>query len=215
MLLDSLEAELSDGLDSSAHWTPVDEGSTKKHGQGVKKIKDILGGGMNRHHNSGPVLSQMANKRHHFVGCVGVQARGGLIEEQDARVGDEGDADVGALGLASRDALGQSIADLHTTAALQGKLLEDDVYSSLLALPTLTHGSLEHGSIHEHLLHCQDTDESVKLLHIASVLWARIKGLSITCSLHIAMRELTFRRRACCPKREAPPRSHQRSSCQP
>jgi hypothetical protein len=38
-----------------------------------------------------------------------VEAAGGFVQEQHTRVCDEGDADVGALGLAATDALGEEV----------------------------------------------------------------------------------------------------------
>ena len=74
--------------------------------------------------DGGPVLEQRLDDRHHLVGGVGVEARGGLVQEDDPRVGDQGDADVGALGLAATDALGHGVADEDVAAGFQCQLLD-------------------------------------------------------------------------------------------
>jgi hypothetical protein len=48
--------------------------------------------------------------------CEAVEAAGGFVQEQHARVGDQRDADVGALGLPAADALLKRVADLDVPA---------------------------------------------------------------------------------------------------
>ncbi len=170
----------------------VDQSTPDQHGQVVKEAQAILSRRMDRRDDGGVVQRQLGDKPHdlhkerasdkgrqtrcchvrasHLICCVAVEPGRRLVKEKNAGVGDEGDADVSAFGLAAGDALDQVAADDDVLALLQRQLLQDVVHSGLLGRLALAHGALQFRSVHEHLLDGQHSDERVKLLYVAGVL---------------------------------------------
>lgn len=90
--------------------------STHQHHQGVKQAEGVCCGAVDGRHNGHTICHQALHNSHDLVGGEAVQATGRLVQEQHTWVGDEGDANVGALGLTSTDALLQRVADLDMPA---------------------------------------------------------------------------------------------------
>ena len=98
------------------------------------------------------IRHKILHNRHHFIGSVGIQSRGWLIEEQHPWIGDQGNANVHTLGLntilymkslflereavhlATRDPSRKGIADLGELARLQRQFLNPSIHLYLFTL---------------------------------------------------------------------------------
>lgn len=62
-------------------------------------------------------------QQQHRVGCAGVEACGGLVQEEDGRVDDQLHADVRPLPLTARDPTNQLSAHLNTDTEVCASIL--------------------------------------------------------------------------------------------
>mmetsp|Transcript_15731 Transcript_15731/g.26536 ORF Transcript_15731/g.26536 Transcript_15731/m.26536 type:complete len:305 (-) Transcript_15731:9-923(-) len=101
---------------------------------------------------------------HHLRGCVGVQARRRLVEEDEAGIGDELDSDRGTLALTAGDSLEEGAADEGVLALGELEVLDDLVHS--LQLLALGATQLESRRKLEALAHGHRLEQYVILLHV-------------------------------------------------
>lgn len=84
-------------------------------------------------HCAALLLGQSVEDLEHVVGHVAVQSRGGLVQDQQVRLGNHLDCDAHSLLLAARDALHELAADIGVLALLQSEV-PDQLLHSLLRL---------------------------------------------------------------------------------
>jgi len=84
-----------------------------------------------------------------------------LVQEDDLGVGDQRDADVGALGLAARDAALHLTADLDVAARVERQPLEQLLDRRVLGGQRLLAIALQLRRVHKHLIHGEDGQQRV------------------------------------------------------
>mmetsp|Transcript_1499 Transcript_1499/g.3313 ORF Transcript_1499/g.3313 Transcript_1499/m.3313 type:complete len:273 (-) Transcript_1499:284-1102(-) len=184
-----LGARLNGEASASLCSSKVDHSAAHEHDEAVKEVEAVLGGGVDGGADGGAVIHQLLHHSHDLIGGVAVQAAGGLVQEQHARVGHQRNTYVCPLGLSSTDALHEGVADLDVPAPLQSQLLEHLRHLVALHSQGLTGAALELGSVHKHLLHGQDADEGIKLLHIACVTAQELLAGLLATELQIALND--------------------------